>query len=455
MTTVELLNRLRDPEQRIPLTRSQRRFWLYEQLVSETSLYNVPVFHRIIGALDASALEKAIHEIVRRHESLRTTFTVEQNDPQQVVATHLQVPLCLRDLSATKVDEREKQARRVMVEEASLSFDLEQGPLIRTSLIRLQDDEHLFLLTLHHIITDGWSVGVFFKELSQLYAAFTNGVEPSLPELPLQVADYILWQRDHVEQTVLPEQMRYWRKQLLDMPVRLELPVDVPHGGVTSDRGTMHRFHFSNEVLQSLKELGREEGATLYMTLLASFKALLYRLTGQEDLVIGSVVANRNHSELSGLIGFIANTLPLRTQLSGELTFRELLERVRKTCLQAFAYSDCPLEKLAEECFPERNSSDASLLQAICIFQPPVSPATLAGVKLEPVEIENGTAKYDLTLAFEESDSGLHGYLEYKLDLFRSETIVSIIDQLECLMEAVIADPDQPLSQMEFRKTRT
>jgi amino acid adenylation domain-containing protein len=432
----------------LPLSFAQQRLWFLDQLEPNSSVYNVPSRLHLKGPLDIAVLEQSLNEIVRRHEALRTTFSTVDGEPVQVISPLLILPLPGVDLSDRSESEREDEARRLAAEEAGRPFDLAQGPLVRVMLLRLGEKEHVLLLTMHHIVSDGWSMGILFRELSVLYGAFTHGKSSPLPDLPVQYADYALWQREWMQGEVLLTQLSYWKKQLDNVPT-LELPTDRPRPALQSFRGKRESIELSKELSQGLKALSRKQGVTLYMTLLAAFQTLLYRYTGQEDIVVGSPIANRNRQEIEGLIGFFVNTLALRTDLSGNPTFKQLLARVREVALGAYAHQDLPFEKLVEELRPERNLSRSPLFQVMFVLQnaPSVTPG-FEGLSVTPVQLGRDTAKFDLTLSMREEAEGLRGALEYSTDLFDGVTIERMIRHFQTLLESIVANPDQCISDL-------
>ena len=311
-----------------PLSFSQQRLWFLDQLEPGSAVYNVPGALRLRGSLDVGALEQSLHEIVRRHEALRTTFSMVEGEPVQVISPSVSVPFHVMDLTEYPESEREEEARRLASEEARRPFDLTQGPLLRSTLIRLDKEDQILALTLHHIVSDGWSMGVLHRELSVLYRAFTNNETSPLADLPIQYPDFAVWQRERLKGAELERQLSYWKEQLEGPPGVLNLPTDRPRPAVQTYRGARRSFELSKELTERLKALSRREGVTIFMTLLAAFQTLLYRYTRQEDVVVGSPIANRNRTEIEGLIGFFVNTLVLRTDLSGNPSFRVVLHRV-------------------------------------------------------------------------------------------------------------------------------
>jgi amino acid adenylation domain-containing protein len=432
-----------------PLSFAQQRLWLLEQFEPGSSVYNIPFAVHLTGLLDVTALEKSLNEIVQRHEALRTTFSTVQEEPVQIITPTLPLTLTLTDLRELPETQREAELRRLADREARRPFDLVPGPLLRAALLRLDEKEHVLLLTMHHIVSDGWSMGVLFRELSALYKAFCTGEPCQLPELPIQYADFAVWQRKWLQGETLEDQLSYWRDRLNGAPPLLELPTDRPRPSIQAYQGARHSLILPPSLNATLKAMGRQEGVTLFMMLLAGFKILLYRYTGQGDIVIGSPVANRNRVEIEELIGFFVNTLVLRTDLSGNPTFRQLLGRVSEECLGAYAHQDLPFEKLVEELQPERTLSHSPLFQVMFILQnTPRSALELSGLTLNPLEVDSGAAKFDLTLSMVEETEGLHGELEYDTDLFDAATIERMAGHFHTVLEGIVADPEQRLSEL-------
>ncbi|HZH31548.1 MAG TPA: amino acid adenylation domain-containing protein, partial [Pyrinomonadaceae bacterium] len=431
------------------LSFAQQRLWFLDRLEPESAFYNSPLAVRLTGALDVAALTGTLDEIVRRHEVLRTTFAEVEGTPVQVVGAAEPHNLELVDLGGLAEAEREAEARRLASEEARKPFDLSTGPLLRAKLLRLAEEEHVVLLTMHHIVSDGWSLGVLVREVAVLYEAFSRGEESPLPELPIQYADYAAWQREWLQGEVLEAQVSYWKKQLEELPV-LELPTDRPRPPAQSFRGAQLSLHIPEETLRGLKELSRREGCTLFMTLLAAFQLLLSRYSGQEDIIVGTPIAGRTRAEAEGLIGFFVNTLALRTDLSGDPTFVELMKRVREVTLGAYAHQEVPFEKLVEELRPERDTSRQPLFQVMFAMQNAPTGgggARLAGLELTPASSGAGaTSKFDLMLTVTERGGELAASFEYATDLFDQESIERMASHLKTLLTGVVsAAPGTPV----------
>ena len=434
-----------------PMSFAQQRLWFLDQLEPGNSVYNIPAAMCLRGALNGAALEQSLNEIVRRHEALRTTFSVMEGQPVQVIAPGLALTLPVVDLGNLLETEREAEAQRLTIEEAQRPFDLAQGPLLRTTLLRLDKEEHILLLTMHHIVSDGWSMGVLFRELSALYEAFSAGKPSPLPELPIQYADFAVWQRQWLQGETLEAQLAYWKKQLDGVCPVLELPTDRPRPAVQTFRGARQSMVLSKSLTEAVKALSHQEGTTLFMTLLAAFQTLLYRYTGQDDIIVGSPIANRNRSEIEGLIGFFVNTLVLRTDLSDNPTFRELLGRVREVALGAYAHQDLPFEKLVEALHPERDLSRNPMFQVMFILQnTPMATLELGGLTLNQLNVDWGIAMFDLTLSMRATEQGLMGFLEYNTDLFNAATISRMLDHFQTLLEGIVANPDQPIATLRL-----
>ena len=445
-------------DETLPLSFAQQRLWFLDQLVPGSPLYNIPLAMRLTGVLDVAALERTLNEIVSRHEALRTTFVTAGGRPVQVIAPNLTVPLSVADLSRLPEDERETAARQMATDEARRPFDLAGGPLLRARLLRLADDDHIALLNLHHIISDGWSMGVLIHEITALYDSFSTGKppdgdlrRPQLPNLPLQYADFAAWQRGWLQGETLEAHLAYWKGQLDDSPPLLELPTDRPRPAVQTNHGAHHTFAFPADLTNAIKALTQKEGVTLFMTLLAAFQTLLHRYTGQSDLNVGTPIANRNRAEIENLIGFFVNTLVLRARFDGEPTFRDLLKRVRETALGAYAHQDLPFEMLVEALQPQRDLSHTPLFQAMFVLDNAPTGAftqALLGLTLSPIEAESGIAKFDITLSMFEGPAGLQGTLEYNADLFEAATIERLAGHFQTLLAAIVDNPDQPLATL-------
>lgn len=445
---------------RLPLSFAQQRLWFLDQFQPNSPFYNIPSAMRLTGHLHVAALERCVAEIVRRHETLRTTFAPgdaeSQEQPVQVVApvaTPSAVILPVIDLQHVPQAEREAEVRRLAAVEAQRPFDLQAGPLLRVTLLKLAAEEHIALFTLHHIVSDGWSMGVLVREVAALYRAFAAGDPNPLPPLPIQYADYALWQRQHLQGEVLEQQLAYWQRQLGgDLPV-LELPTDRPRPAVQTYNGATYGFSIPQVVAERLKNLSQQEGATLFMALLAAFNVLLHRYSGQADLCIGTPVAGRSRAETEGLIGCFINTLVLRTSLAENPGFRTLLAQVREVAVGAFDHQDVPFETLVEVLEPERDMSHSALFQVMFILQnAPISKHELPNLTIQPVEAQSGTATFDLTLGVVDSSGDLLASFEYNTDLFDAGTIARMAEHFNVLLAGIVANPDQPIAALPLMR---
>ncbi|HEX7734015.1 MAG TPA: amino acid adenylation domain-containing protein, partial [Ktedonobacteraceae bacterium] len=433
----------------LPLSFSQQRLWFLDQFEPGSPLYNIPAAMRLRGALDATALEQSLNEIVRRHEALRTAFPIVLGKAVQHISPTLNIQISVTDMTTLSKDQCETLVQRLARAEAASSFDLTRGPLLRAHLLRLEREEHVFLLSMHHIISDGWSLSVLLYEFFALYDAIVKGKPSPLPLLPLQYADYTLWQRNWLQAEALQAHLSYWQEHLAGAPATLALPTDRPRPPVQTFQGTQHLFFLPCGLSEALVELARQEGVTLFMLLLAAFATLLSRSSGQEDLVIGTPIANRRQSELEGLIGLFINTLTLRCDLSGNPSFHAFLRCVREVCLDAYAHQDLPFEQLVEALQPQRDLSHTPLFQVMFTLQnAPGEVIDLPGLSLHPLVVESTTAKFDLELTVQETTQGLRAVLAYNTDLFESTTITRMARQWQTLLEGIVIDPEQTISRL-------
>ncbi|HKI02160.1 MAG TPA: amino acid adenylation domain-containing protein, partial [Thermoanaerobaculia bacterium] len=429
-----------------PLSYSQERLWFLDQVEPGSAALNIPSPVRLHGALDRHALETSLGEVVRRHESLRTVFRSAGGQPVQVIRPRLAMPLPVVDLLALPLAVREAEMQRLAAAEARRGFDLAEGPLLRTTLLRLGEADHALLLNVHHIVSDGWSMGVLIRELAPLYAAFAAGGPSPLPELPVQYADFSHWQRQWLRGEATAGQLAYWQEKLAGPLPVLDLPTDRPRPAVQTFRGGSLPLQLSREVTEGLKALSRRQGATLFMTLLAAFKLLLARLSGQDDVVVGSPIAGRDRAETEGLIGFFLNTLVLRTDLAGNPTFLDLLGRVRDTALGAYANQSVPFEKLLEALQPERDLSRTPFFQVFFnMLNFPEKRLELPNLSFELVSDGELPAKFDLTFYLGENAGGLGINLVYNAGLFAPERMAEVLRQFEGLLGQAVADPERPL----------
>jgi amino acid adenylation domain-containing protein len=431
-----------------PLSFAQERLWFLDQLEPQSPLYNIARAVRLRGPLDLGALQAALDAIAARHEAIRTALPSVDGRPLQLLSPPRPVDFARVDLDADGAPPDREAVLRLVEEEARRPFDLSRDLMLRGTVFRLRADEHILLLAMHHVASDGWSLGLLAHELSQCYTAHASGRPPSLPDLPIQYADYAQWQRDWLRGPALERALAYWKKQLADL-APLELPGDRPRPARQSYRGARERFRLPAELTGALKALGRQTRTTLFMTLLATFQTLLHRYSGRSDFAVGCPVAGRTQPELEPLIGFFVNTLVLRGDLSGDPTFRELLGRVREMALSAYEHQDLPFEKLVAELRPERTLSHTPLFQVMLAFDStPPPPLEFAGLAADPIEIDLKMAKSDLILYARDTPHGLAGSVEYSTDLFEAATIRRMLGHFETLLAGAVADPDQRLSAL-------
>ncbi|WP_375501013.1 amino acid adenylation domain-containing protein [uncultured Nostoc sp.] len=442
----------------LPLSFAQQRLWFLDQLIPNNPFYNIPVALHLTGLLNKAALEQTFNEIVRRHEALRTNFVIESGQPVQLINPTLTITLPIIDLRQLPQAEREIQARQFTNQEAQRPFNLSTDSLLQVKLLWLNETEYILLLNMHHIVSDGWSIGVLIQEIAALYTAFTSNQPSPLPKLTIQYADFAYWQRQWLQGEVLEKQLGYWQKQLDGISI-LNLPTDRPRLAVQTYQGARQPLQLSKSLSEALLALGQQEEVTLFITLLAAFKILLYRYTQQEDIAIGSPIANRNRSEIEELIGFFVNSLVLRTDLSGNPTFRELLSRVKDVALGAYAHQDLPFEKLVEELHPERNLNQNPLFQVVFALQnAPMSTLELTGLTLSPLPFSTETTRFDLEFHLWEpntqnglwvdSSEGISGFVIYSTDLFDDATITRMLGHFQTLLEGIVANPEQPIAQL-------
>ena len=436
-------------DQPLALSFAQERLWFLDQFEPGNPRYNAPLPMRLKGPLSAAAMRDAINAIIRRHEVLRTTFRLENDRPVQEIATELVIDVPVIDISHLPLETREDEARSLAIEEARQPFNLRSGPVVRASLLRLEEQDHVLLLDIHHIATDGWSIWPFIQELGALYETCLAHLPSPSPELPIQYADFAVWQRDWIESDQIAAQLSYWKDQLADAPERIDLPTDRPRLAIETYRGATETVTFSTSLLKELNQLGQREGVTLYMTMLAAFQTLLHRYTGQDNIVVGSPIANRTRAEIEDLIGFFVNTLVMHTDVSGNPTFLELLQRVRTVALGAFANQDLPFEKLVEAIAPDRDLGTNPLVQVLFVMQNARrSVLRIADVEFEGMPIHNGTAKFDVGIFLNERPEGLICMAEYSTDLFDRATICRMLGHFETLLQAIVADPAQRIGEL-------
>ena len=453
----------------LPLSFAQQRLWFLDQLVPNNPFYNVPAALRLTGSLNFSALQQTFNEIVRRHEALRTTLAVVSGQPVQRIAAAFHLPINVLDLRNLPQESRQTEANRLTAQEAQRSFNLSNDLLLRVTLLQLDDAEYLLMLNMHHIVSDGWSIGVLIQELGALYTAFASEKPSPLPTLSIQYADFAKWQREWLQGEVLETQLAYWRQQLNGISM-LNLPADRPRPAIQSYRGKRQFLQLSKQLSEALETLSQREGVTLFMTMLAAFQTLLYHYAQQEDIVVGSPIANRNRSEIEALIGFFVNSLVLRTDLSGNPTFRELLNRVKEVALGAYAHQDLPFEKLVEELHPDRALNQNPLFQvAFALQNAPGNRLELPELTLSPQQLDVGTARFDLEFHLWErspnssgsnqspsnklwvdSSEGISGMVIYSADLFDEATITRMLCHFQTLLESIVANPEQRIANLQY-----
>lgn len=436
----------------LPLSYAQERLWFVDQLQKDSPFFNVATAVHLRGQLQFEPLERTFSEIVKRHETLRTVFTLVDGAPAQVVCDPqaISIPVC--DLSQLPGDEQQTEVSRLIHEETRRPFDLTRLFLLRVSLLRLSEEHHILMLTMHHIVSDGWSIGVMVREVAELYEAFCAGRPSPLPELPIQYADFASWQRRWLQGSVLETQLDYWRRELSGKLPDSPLAGDRVRPAVSSFAGVTRTFEISKSLAEQLKEVSRREETTIFMTLMAAFQTLLHRQSGHEDIIVGTDVANRNRTELEGLIGFFVNLLPIRTRPSPNLTFREYLHAVKDVTLRAYEHQDLPFDRIVTELQPERSSNRTPIFQTLFVMQNAPVPATkLAGLDLSQMDIDEGVAKFDLAVFMEETDRGLIGKWNYSTDIFEANTIERLASQFARLLESIVNDPEARLHELEIR----
>ena len=443
--SITLIQRNQD----LPVSFAQSRLWFLDRLEGASATYNIPVSLRLFGSLNVTALEMAVREIVRRHEVLRTSFKLVNDAPVQAIASDTTIAIPVIDLQHLPEPEQSEQVKQLAIAESQQAFDLSVATLLRVTLLRLSETSHVLLIAMHHIISDGWSMGVFIDELSELYRSFCAGESAHLPSLPIQYADFACWQRQWLSGDVLQKQLNFWKELLAAAPPLLELPTDRPRPSIQTFAGSFVEFPLDRGLSQQLNRLSQQSSATLFMTMFAAFATLLSRYSGQDDIVIGSPIANRNRSEVEPLIGFFVNTLALRVKLQENPTFCELLELVKEMTLGAYEHQDLPFEKLVEELQPERSLSYSPLFQVMFEMEnTPSGKLELPGLQIEPLELENINAKFDLTLSIQSLESGLVCGWEYKTDLFDRSTIERLAVNFQTLLTSIVANPQQQVNRL-------
>jgi Condensation domain len=436
-----------------PLSFSQQRLWFLNQLEPD-SPFNIAIAIQLNGRLNVDALAQTLSAIIDRHQALRTTFASVDGKLVQVIAQGQLVEINSINLSQLASSDRETEVQRILRTEPQQPFNLAADLMLRATLLQLNDEEHILLLVMHHIAADGWSVGILFRELVSFYETFAVGTSLTLPELPIQYADFADWQRQWLTGEVMESQLNYWKQQLADAPRFLTLTTDRPRPSIQTFAGGTKYFQLNWELTQQLKQLSQQSGSTLFMILMAAFATLLSRYSGQDDVVIGSPIANRNRSEVESLIGCFINTLALRTQLQGNPTFLELIERVKEMTLGAYDHQEFPLEKLVEELQPERSLSHALLFQVMFVLQnAPMGKLELPGLTLNLLELEDLTAQNDLFLSIAETEAGLTAELGYNSDLFDLATIERLAINFQTLLESIVANPHQRVALADRAET--
>jgi hypothetical protein len=436
-----------------PLSFSQQRIWFLQQWEPGAPTFNGARATRLRGVLDGSALHRALEALVERHDSLRSVIAVRDGEPVQIALDAWTLELPVLDLTSIPADEREVELRRVLRERSRLPFDLSADLMLAPTLLRLADDDHVLLLRLHHIAADAFSDGILFRELGMLYDAFTEGRTPELPELPIRYADFAAWQRERLQGSVLDDLVDYWTQQLEAAPQILRLPTNRARRPVQRHEGSHHEFALPVALAQGVSDLSRGEGATGFVVLLAAFSTFLYRITGEDDIVVGSPIASRNNAEVNGLIGFFSNTVALRTRLGGDPSFREVVRRARETVTSAFVHQELPFERVVHALRVERDPSYNPLFQVNFRAHADAQPQLrLTGLEAERIAIDIGFSRFDLALELQLSPEGLTGFFEFDEDLFDLGTVAGFVEDFRAVLEQVIADPDTPILALSLRR---
>ena len=432
----------------LPLSYSQKRLWFLDQMGLARHAYTLLDAMRLHGLLDQEALDQSLQEIMRRHEILRTVFIDVAGQPRQVIQPFVSLPLSIVDLRVLPEEARELQIRAFAQAEAQRCFDLTQGPLLRITLVQLTKEEHVLFLSMHHIVSDSWSYGIFWHELTLLYTAFSAGNPSPLSSLSVQYGDFAAWQQTWLQGDALFPDLVYWKRQLADL-ITLQLPTDRPRPTIKTFQGARHAVRFSSRLTQKLRALSVDHGVTLFMTVLAAFQTLLHRYSGQDDIAVGSLIANRNQVATEGLIGFFVNTITLRTDCSGDPSFQTLLARVREAMLGAYHHQNLPFESLLEALQPPRDLSCTPLFQVLFVLHNIQGPRpALADLHISPLEVDPGTARFDLSLDLHETATGLEGWFEYSTDVFDAATIARMSDHLKVMLDGIVANPALCLSHL-------
>ena len=437
----------------LPTSFAQQRLWSFQQAGLDSISYNISSAYRLTGPLNCTFLVQGLNEVIRRHEALRITFEKKEDQLVQFVKPELELDLSVVDLRALSARRKWAEVQKLEAQEVTCPFDLERGPLMRVKLIHLADEEYLIFLTAHHIIVDGWSLANLFKELSAYYQARVENADPSLPYLPIQFVDFVIWQRQWLQGEVLERQLSYWRQQLGNGPRLLALPTDHLQSPPRTFHGIRRHFTCSPSLTDALKKLSQQERVTLFITLLTAFKVFLFFYTHQTDILLVSPTANRNRVELKELIGLFANMLALRTEITGDITFVEALSLVHKVVSGAYAHQDIPFEQILEELKLVRNERNATpLFQTMFALRNfPKTPLCFPGIQVQPVELQKATTEFDLALSITETEQGLKGRLQYRTDRFEETTIDLMILHFKKLLENVVTDPHARLLELIWK----
>ncbi|MBT5466724.1 MAG: amino acid adenylation domain-containing protein, partial [Candidatus Marinimicrobia bacterium] len=442
---------IRSQEETVPLSFAQQRLWFLDQLEGESTAYHIPVAVHLTGFLRVEVLQRCFDEIVCRHEALRTTFVDRDGDPQQIVHREVETSMSINDLQHVSEEEKLAEVHKIANEEFQLPFDLANGPLIRFTLLKSGVEDHVLLITMHHIISDAWSIGILFRELTTLYQTFSEERPSPLPELKIQYPDFSIWQCREMNGSLFEKNLGYWKEQLTGATEILHLPTDRPRPPVQTNRGSIEFFRCTPELAVKLKTLSHKTDGSLFITLLTVFIVLLHKYSGEKDIMVGTPSANRNRREIEPLIGFFVNTLVIRTGITDNPVFLNLLEMVRQISLDAFEHQDLPFEYLIEALKPERNLSHSPLFQVMFVLQnAPVGDLKLPGMKTTPLELDYVTSLFDLTLSMEENRNGLMGFIEYNTDLFDRCTIEKMIEHFKALLTAIAVNPYQKISELSL-----
>ena len=432
-----------------PLSFAQQRLWFLDQLEPGSPVYNVIEALHLEGPLDLTALERSFSEIVRRHESLRTNFVCVEGQPAQIITPEREFKISVVDMRALSQEERHTEVKQLVREEARRPFDLTRDLLLRVALVRLAATEHVLVLTMHHIVSDAWSIGVLYQELSGLYVGFAENHAVKLPDLPIQYPDFAVWQRDWMQGAVLERELAYWKERLAGAPEVLNLPTDRSRPSRQTFCGSRRARALSPDLSKKVRDLSQQQGITLFMVLLTAFKALLHRYTRQDDIVVGSPIAGRNRTETEGLIGFFVNTLVLRTRLQPRMTFIDLLNEVRKGTLEAYAHQDLPFEQIVQCLHPQRSLSTMPFIQTMFVVQKGLSnDLRLPGVTATSMDVENGTSKFDLMLTVADEEPQLTLALEYNTDIYDASTIDRMLSHYAALLEGIGRNPAERIDAL-------